>query len=216
MALYMVPKFPLSHRMKAGPGQPEAQSEQRKEWMRMNASCQAAPRTVQALLPQVVDSFQAQGFSCRHRLALPSQLSGGCVQLLCARQSGRACLSTYICKKRPGAAQLLPEGEPVGAPVSGLSARRRPLPAETTVSSPCRACFACPAKRPASFAPQLQLRALDLALCCGCLELCYDFCVVVYALCQALVCLPCPSAKEPDCSRFFSMPLYPGYRTPPC
>lgn len=70
----------------------------------MNASCQAAPRTVQALLPQVVDSFQAQGFSCRHRLALPSQLSGSCVQLLCAAKAAAPAFPTYICKTPRGGA----------------------------------------------------------------------------------------------------------------
>ena len=202
--------------MKAGPGQPEAQSKQRKEWMRMNASCQAAPRTVQALLPQVVDSFQAQGFSCRHRLALPSQLSGSCVQLLCARQSGRACLSNIHLQNAPGRRSCCLKAN-LSVPLClDYLLDGGPCQAETTVSIPVQGVFRMSCETASEFCPQLQLRALDLTLCCGCLELCYDYCVVVYALCQALVCLPCPSAKEPDCSRFFSMPLYPGYRTPPC
>ena len=119
----------------------------------MNASCQAAPRTVQALLPQVVDSFQAQGFSCRHRLALPSQLSGGCVQLLCARQSGRACLSNIHLQNAPGRRSCCLKANLsvtlcLDYLLDGGPARRRP-----PSPSPCRACFACPAKRPASFAP---------------------------------------------------------------
>ena len=125
----------------------------------MNASCQAAPRTVQALLPQVVDSFQAQGFSCRHRLALPSQLSGGCVQLLCARQSGRACLSNIHLQNAPGRRSCCLKAN-LSVPLClDYLLDGGPCQAETTVSIPVQGVFRMSCETASEFCPQLQLRA---------------------------------------------------------
>lgn len=181
----------------------------------MTCSSLPAQQTVQALLPRVLDSFQARGFSCRQ--PLPCQgASAGCVQLLCVRLSEKArlekiCLSAaHGCRGCCLNAELR-AGVCVEYMLNGKHCRQ-----DVYLCIPIQGIFRLSLQDASEFVPLLRLSCESLCCAGGRLELCFDYEAAVYALCCQLVCLPCPRTPPSDCAAIFSMPLYPAYKTPPC
>ena len=165
-----------------------------------------------ALLPKVLDRFRASGSS---RQTLPASLPPtSCVQLRNVRICGRVTLSNIHLKATPIRSGCCLTADCLVPVQVEYSVDGCPACVEVTLCLPLQGSMRVSLEQAVEFYPKVELRCPVLSLTCGCPELCFDFCTEVFVVCPALFRLPQAPPEQPDCRRFFDLPLYPSYGPP--
>ncbi len=171
-------------------------------------------RELTALLPAVLDSFEARGCNVRQRVRrVPPRM--GRIQLVRVCIQDRPHLADSRLFPAHGINGCCLQANLLACAVVDYLLDGCPQQERVELCLPVQGVFRVPIGEAAEFVPLLYVSDARFVCAGDQLELLFDFSATVYALCWTPVSLACAPAPPRDACQACVPPLYPAYRCPP-